>query len=139
MTTLIERLTSCLVDEKTKVGLKAACGIAQSSVSAWFSGKTKKIEGANLLRAATYLGVNPEWLATGLGPMRPSGEVAQGVIQFQQPSAPAHARKLVQTLCDMAEKINDDGVNQLIGAATILTCSHPLKAKKAGTRKAKAA
>lgn len=70
MSALIERLTQCLGDGLTQAGLARACGIKGASVSAWMSGKTKKIEGANLLRAAKYLDVNPEWLATGSGPMR---------------------------------------------------------------------
>lgn len=71
MSTLIERISQCLVDGRNQAGLAKACGIKAPSVSAWLSGKTKKIEGANLLRAAIYLNVYPEWLATGLGPMQP--------------------------------------------------------------------
>lgn len=67
--TLAERITMHLVDGRTKAGLARACGIKQPSVSDWMSGRTKKIEGANLLRAAGYLGVTPEWLATGRGVM----------------------------------------------------------------------
>lgn len=71
MSTLSERILLCLeTPGKTQSGVARACGIKGSSVSAWISGKTKKIEGANLLRAADYFGVNPEWLATGRGPMR---------------------------------------------------------------------
>lgn len=48
--------------------LAIACGIDPASVNNWLSGKTKTIEGANLLAAARFLGVSPEWLATGKGP-----------------------------------------------------------------------
>ncbi len=53
-----------------KADIARAAGIRAPSVSDWFSGKTKTIEGANLLAAARVLGVRPDWLATGRGPMR---------------------------------------------------------------------
>lgn len=49
------------------------CGISQPSVSNWFSGRTKQLKGEPLLKAARYLGVRPEWLADGSGPMKLSG------------------------------------------------------------------
>lgn len=48
-------------------GLARACGITQPSVSDWFNGRTQALEGQNLVAAANYLRVNPEWLATGKG------------------------------------------------------------------------
>lgn len=59
-----------LLDEqpdKTKAGLARACGIKAPSVSAWFSGRTESLAGNNLLQAAAYFGVTPEWLSTGTG------------------------------------------------------------------------
>lgn len=53
----------------SKSGLARACGIKQPSVSAWFSGATKTLEGANLLKAAEYLKVNPIWLSGQRAPM----------------------------------------------------------------------
>lgn len=47
--------------------------IKQPSVHDWFSGKTISLRAAPLVRAALYLNVAPLWLATGEGPMRPSG------------------------------------------------------------------
>lgn len=58
--------------KKKQADLARACGVKQPSVNDWLSGKTKSIEGANLLRAAKFLGVRPDWLATGKGPMRGS-------------------------------------------------------------------
>lgn len=75
--TLADRLAHALVDGKTKAGLAKACGIKPPSVSDWFSGKTKTLEGSNLLRAAAYLDVPPLWLAEGKGPMRPRGNEHQ--------------------------------------------------------------
>lgn len=76
MNTLAERLKESLDQspEFTASGLARACGIKPPSVSDWLSGKTKKMEGANLLSASEYLGVNPWWLATGKGPMKISPE-----------------------------------------------------------------
>lgn len=47
------------------VDLARACGVKPPSVSDWRSGKSKEIEGHNLLRAAKFLQVEPEWLRTG--------------------------------------------------------------------------
>jgi transcriptional regulator with XRE-family HTH domain len=52
------------------VDLARACGVKPPSVADWLSGRTKRLEGANLLAAAKRLGVRPEWLSTGNGPMR---------------------------------------------------------------------
>lgn len=56
--------------ETKPADLARACGVRPPSVSDWLSGKTKKLEGANLLAAAEHLRVNPWWLATGRGEMR---------------------------------------------------------------------
>ena len=42
-------------------------GISRASVSDWMSGKTKSLDGENLLRAAEALSVSPRWLQTGFG------------------------------------------------------------------------
>lgn len=70
MSTLQERLRQIL-DGPPKISqaaLARACGIKPPSVNDWLSGKTKTIEGQNLLLAADFLGVTPKWLATGRGP-----------------------------------------------------------------------
>ncbi len=71
---LAERLQKALEErpDVSKADLARACGIKQPSVSDWFNGKTKRLTGSNLLEAARKLGVRPEWLATGLGPMHES-------------------------------------------------------------------
>lgn len=80
MSTLQERISLLL----NKTGLSQSelatrIGIKQPSVNAWVNGKTKKIEGENLLNAAAALGVSPTWLATGKGPMEPP---AKGNAEF---------------------------------------------------------
>lgn len=72
MTTLQERLILAMSGPPrvTQAALARACGIRAPSVNDWISGKTKTIEGQNLLAAADFLKVLPMWLATGKGPMR---------------------------------------------------------------------
>lgn len=76
MSTLAERIEELIADYESdgkkfkQVDLARACGIASPSVSDWRSGKTKNLEGANLLRAAEFFGAMPRWLAEGKGPKR---------------------------------------------------------------------
>lgn len=85
MSTLKERLEQALAAKPgaTKADLARACGISKPAVSSWFSGSTQSIEGQNLIRASGYLGVRPEWLATGRGSM-------VGGDTVQTPPAPAY-------------------------------------------------
>lgn len=74
MSTLKERLEMALAAKNgaSKAGLARACSISKPAVSAWFSGGTTSLEGSNLLAASAYLGVRPEWLASGRGSMHPA-------------------------------------------------------------------
>lgn len=71
MKTLSERLKyamEVLPPKKVKgVELARAVGVKPPSVSDWLSGKSKTMEGPNLIRAAQFLKVNSKWLATGVG------------------------------------------------------------------------
>ncbi|HCV3310082.1 LexA family protein [Acinetobacter baumannii] len=71
MKTLAERLRyamEVLPPKKIKgVDLARAVGVKPPSVSDWLSGKSKTMEGENLLKASKFLGVNPNWLASGNG------------------------------------------------------------------------
>lgn len=71
MKTLAERLRyamEVLPPKKIKgVELARAVGVKPPSVSDWLSGKSKTMEGENLLKASNFLSVNPAWLATGVG------------------------------------------------------------------------
>jgi len=77
MSTLSERLQIAIKGppKVTKKALAAARGIKPPSVSDWFSGRTKHIESSNLLAAAKFLKVNPDWLVYGKGEMRPDDKV----------------------------------------------------------------
>lgn len=79
MSTFQERIAELLAGPPkiSQAALARACGIKPPSVNDWVSGKTKSIEGENLLRAAAFLKVSPLWLATGKGPMRPSHQQSE--------------------------------------------------------------
>lgn len=76
MRTLQERLKLVMAGPPkiSQAALARACGVRPPSVNDWISGKTKSIEGENLLLAAQFLRVHPLWLATGKGPMRGGDE-----------------------------------------------------------------
>ena len=71
MKTLAERLKyamEVLPPKKIKgVDLARAVGVKPPSVSDWLSGKSKNMDGPNLIRAAKFLKVNSTWLGTGVG------------------------------------------------------------------------
>jgi hypothetical protein len=74
-TTLSERLILALAKKAendvaaTQAALARHCGVKAPSVSDWFTGETKVLRAASLVRAAEYLGVRPLWLLEGSGPM----------------------------------------------------------------------
>ncbi|QKL07422.1 helix-turn-helix domain-containing protein [Pseudomonas putida] len=80
MSTLQERLRQIMAGPPkiSQAALARACGIKAPSVNDWVSGKTKTIEGQNLLLAAEFLGVTPKWLATGRGPIRKGAGLDEG-------------------------------------------------------------
>lgn len=55
-----------------KSEMARAVGISPTSVNDWTSGKTKMPTADLIFPAARFLNVNPEWLATGKGAVRPS-------------------------------------------------------------------
>lgn len=68
----------------SQVDLARACGVKPPSVHGWLSGKAKYLRGENLLQAARALGVSQEWLATGSGSMRDSGEERDPVLGLKR-------------------------------------------------------
>jgi phage repressor protein C with HTH and peptisase S24 domain len=73
--TLAERMRLALAGppKVTQKALAEACGVKPPSVNGWVTGESKTIEGANLMKAAAFLGVSAKWLAEGVGPMRDGG------------------------------------------------------------------
>ncbi len=68
---LKNRLKLAMSDPKVSgAALARACKVAAPSVSEWLSGETKSLSATNLLAAAKFLNVSPDWLASGIGQMR---------------------------------------------------------------------
>jgi transcriptional regulator with XRE-family HTH domain len=82
MMTFTERLNQALSEAEgvKQIDLARACGVSTASVSAWFSGGTRSLRGANLTRAAALLRVNPLWLAEGRGPKRPDATAVEHAL-----------------------------------------------------------
>jgi transcriptional regulator with XRE-family HTH domain len=101
MTTLAERLKQAMEGppKVTAAAIARACKITRPSVHAWLSGRTKTIEGANLLAAAKLLQVTPEWLTSGNGLMRPH---PSGV---SEPSAGYGDDKLLNEAIELLRKV----------------------------------
>lgn len=101
MNTLAERLRHAmevLPPKKIKgVELARAVGVKPPSVSDWLSGKSKTMEGENLLRAAKFLKVNPTWLASGTGEIQPAT-----TAKFNQLDIEAFKKKYNISDCDEA-------------------------------------
>ena len=92
--TLPERLKEAMAGPPKITGraLAKACGVAPASVSDWLSGKSKTMEGANLVAACEFLKVRPKWLASGVGPMR--NDQAHAWHAAQEPVAAAAALRM---------------------------------------------
>lgn len=88
MKTLAERLRyamEVLPPKRIKgVELADAVGVKPPSVSDWLSGKSKTMEGENLLRAAKHLKVSPVWLATGNGDPKQSPSASNAKLEVSQ-------------------------------------------------------
>ena len=69
--TLQDRIKLALeMSGRSKTDLWKGCGVSSGTVTAWFKGPNQTISGINLMNACKILGVNPEWLATGMGEMQ---------------------------------------------------------------------
>lgn len=94
MKTLSERLKyamEVLPPKKIKgVELARAVGVKPPSVSDWLSGKSKTMEGENLIKASKFLGVNASWLASGNG--QPTTNQTEKNIKGLNNTVPVSAR-----------------------------------------------
>lgn len=114
MTDLADRLKQAMAGppEVKPSELARACGIRQPSINDWLNGRTKKLEGANLLAAAECLKVNPWWLANGTGPMRsamsePDVREVMTVLQSMSADTRRIALAQIKALADLtSEKVN---------------------------------
>lgn len=102
----------------------------ESQVSQWIRGAKHSVTGkkrgmksetARWIEATT--GKPPGWLDERHGQVK-NHQIAQTLAAY-------HLRPLVQTVCNLAEQINDDGLRELAGFARCLTGTHPLKKTRA--------
>lgn len=127
MNTLAERVRYCLsFPGKSQAELARACGIKQPSVNAWLTGKTKRITGKNLLRAAAYFGVNAEWLATGNGPIKLDDQPT--TLREPTPMPYVHPHPLVRKVIALMEATDEAGRGMAyMAVAQALEKYRPLK------------
>jgi len=97
MSTLADRLTLAIAHAGiNQAELARRVGIKPPSVNGWFSGKAKFLRGENLLAAASALGVDQDWLATGKGEMLRQGGDADLAQVPKSVSPPATASDYVR-------------------------------------------
>lgn len=105
----------------TKAELARHFEIKPPSVSDWV--KRGTIDKAKLEKLFSYFAdvVGPEHWGIKTSPpyMVQSPQPPEYEVRRQ------HSRKLVQTVCELAEQINDNGLRELIGFARCLTGTHP--------------
>lgn len=113
ISTFAERLKEAMAGPPKVTGraLAEACGIKAPSVSDWLSGKTKTIEGRNLLAAAKRLGVEAEWLATGRGPKRRTAAMTAGEPTASYSSA--RAKKIDEAVA-LLDKLDEKQIVETI-------------------------
>ncbi|WFC43235.1 LexA family transcriptional regulator [Pseudoxanthomonas sp. SE1] len=73
-----------LLDPPKPAELARLAGVKPPSVHGWFNGSTKSL-GKALLPISQALGVRPEWLNTGRGPMRPGGNASREIYKVFEP------------------------------------------------------
>lgn len=99
---MINMLDMSKLQERLDIAITSA-GISQSelarrvklsrgAVSLWFVGSTKELKGHNLLAAAEALGVNPSWLDTGKGEMKPGIKDASSPL----PGLPRETAEIIE-------------------------------------------
>ena len=95
----------------TQAALARGVKVAQPTVNDWLSGKTQTIRGPILIRVAAFLGVNPDWLATGRGPrsQHPGREinVKIGETQSGWPSQNAALDEVILTVAERWVRVEE--------------------------------
>lgn len=115
--------------------LAEAAGVKVPSAHGWVNGDSKSLKAGPAIKAAAFLGVDALWLAEGEGQMivgssRLKPVTTQVIKLSEQPISQAHARKMVQDVCDVAERIDDTGLRNLLDVAKCLAKNHPLTKAK---------
>lgn len=121
---LAERLKIAMAGPPKVTGksLAVACGVSPASVSDWLSGKSKTMDGHNLLAAADFLKVRAKWLVDGVGPMRGSSDHIDVLIVAEPTVAYLPAARHDKMTLEMLELFSQldaaskrDYLNQLRG------------------------
>lgn len=86
------------------------------------SGKPRAMRKETAWRFEDAFGKARGWLDTDHS-LPEGNQVAEPVAHYQ--AQRRHPRPLVQTLCDLAGQVNDNGLRELIGFARCLTGTHP--------------
>lgn len=125
MTTLKERLAELSAGRPrgTQAELARRCGIEPASVSDWFSGKTKSIDGKYLTTVAEFFGVESHWLSTGKHPTHYKTEVdAAEYSKFQETPKPftGEAMRLAEMFDQIPESDLIRRAQAYIGAMTVI-------------------
>jgi len=118
-TTLKERVLAAMAGPPVVRGkdLAAYCGCSGASVSDWRSGKTKSIEGQNLVRAADFLRVRTKWLAEGIGPMRDNDDTSHHHNKAEEATVQYMASKpdpMVAELLALFAKLDKRGKSECL-------------------------
>jgi phage repressor protein C with HTH and peptisase S24 domain len=118
MKTLAERLRAALKDtgiNQSELGRRV--GVTRGAVSFWLTGQTTALEGENLVKVATALGISPVWLATGRGKMKPNG--GHELSLEDNPNYPAIFRVKIEISADQTGyqiKVLDEGDGPIVFA-----------------------
>lgn len=93
MSTLKERLTRAMAHAKKDNQSKLAreVGVTRAAVSKWMSTATTSLQTEHAFRVARYLGVNPQWLATGEGTMLETEDPDRALIDAAREEDPTFA------------------------------------------------
>lgn len=109
-------------------GLANTLSRSEAQVSQWIngsllpSGKKRGMRSETARWIETTTGIHAGWLDTNHE--KSADLVAESAATYRLP--PRHARPLVQELIELAEQIDDAGLNRLLGVASTLASSHPL-------------
>lgn len=105
---MVERLRELLnCTKSTQAALAEKIGVQQSTVSMWMSGQREPTEAVKRLICREY-GVNYEWLAYGIEPMRPTQSDSDIVlITRAMEGQNENKKKLIRIMADMPDELLD--------------------------------
>ncbi len=119
-TTLAERLRKAMDGPPKRTGsaLAKACNIKPPSVSDWLTGKSRSMDGSNLIDAAEFLGVDAKWLIKGVGLMRnnnpPDPAIRTGDTDLAQPYSAAPANPWLAEATQILSQLQPDDLRAAV-------------------------